>query len=396
MTPWLPLLACLVEWPTVLALAAAVAWLVLLFLRGGFWLARTRDATATAANVTWPSVAILVPARNEADVISRTLASLLAQSYPGELRVILVDDQSTDGTAKVAEEAAKNARVPVTVLSAPARSDGWTGKLWALEQAWRELNLSGDTSPFVLLTDADILHPTDSIQRLVGQALAQNLVLTSLMVRLHCSSFAEQTLIPAFVFFFQMLFPFAWVNRRHHKMAAAAGGCILLRRDAFSAAGGFWPIRGALIDDCALARRMKQQGPIWLALSDRVISLRPYATFSEIKEMVARTAFEQLGNRWVILILALAALTLVFLVPPILALLADGPAKTIAAASWIAMALAYAPILRLYRVPWPFAPALPLIAALYMSFTVASAHAYWQGKGGQWKGRAQARTGEST
>lgn len=371
-----------------LALAACLAWAVLLLGRGFFWLARDddRDAATLPEPASWPSVVAVVPARDEAATIGATVAGLLAQDYPGAFRLVVVDDRSTDGTGAVAT-AAGDARL--VVLRGRARPAGWTGKLWALEQGLAEAQLSAPD--FLLFTDADIRHAPDSLRRLVARATAEGRVLVSLMARLRCESEAERWMIPAFIFFFQMLYPFRWSNAPGARTAAAAGGCVLLDRTGFERAGGLAPIRGAIIDDCALAGGMKMVGPIWTGLTERVESLRPYAGMGEIRRMVARTAYAQLGYLPVALVGMMGALALVFLVPPALALFGTGAARWLGLAAWAAMALAFAPTLGRFGLGAWRGLALPGIAAVYMAFTLDSAWAEWRGRGGMWKGEAGPR-----
>jgi hopene-associated glycosyltransferase HpnB len=374
-----------------LALAACLAWAVLLLGRGRFWLARDddRDAARLPDPPSWPRVAAVVPARDEAATIGATVASLLAQDYPGEVRLVVVDDRSADGTGEAAR-AAGAGDPRLTVLRGGPRAAGWTGKLWALQQG---LGTALDGAPdYLLLTDADIRHAPDSLRMLVRRATAERRVLVSLMARLRCESPAERWLIPAFIFFFQMLYPFRWSNDPRARTAAAAGGCVLLERAAFQRAGGLAPIRGALIDDCALARRMKAVGPIWTGLTERVESLRPYETVGPIRRMVARTAYAQLGYRLAALVGMMLALALVFLAPPLLALLAEGPAALLGGLAWLAMAVAFAPILRRFGLSPLRGLLLPGIAATYMAFTLDSALAEWRGRGGMWKGETGPRT----
>jgi hopene-associated glycosyltransferase HpnB len=377
-----------------IALAALAAWAVLLFGRGFFWLARDddRDAPALPDPAEWPAVAVLVPARNEEATVGETVRSVLRQDYPGPLRLLVVDDRSTDATAARARAAAAG-DPRFTLVTGGPRPPGWTGKLWALDQGAEALR--DDPAPLLLLTDADIRHAPDSLRSLVKRASAGRLVLASLMVRLRCESPAERWLIPAFVFFFGMLFPFRRVRNpaASARKAAAAGGCVLLDRAAFAAAGGFAAIRNAVIDDCALARRMKTRGPIWLGLSDRAESLRAYPSFGDVRRMVARTAYAQLGYSPALLACMVAALALVFLAPPLLALFADsGAARGGGALAWAAMALAYAPTLRRFGLSLLRAPALPAITAAYMLFTIDSALAELRGRGGMWKGEANPRS----
>jgi hopene-associated glycosyltransferase HpnB len=376
----------------IVAIAALIAWAVLLFGRGFFWLARDddRDAPALPEPREWPAVAVLVPARDEEATVGETVRSVLAQDYPGPLRLLVVDDRSTDGTAAVARAAASG-DPRFGVLAGGPRPPGWTGKLWALHQGSEALR--DDPAPLLLLTDADIRHRPDSLRRLVQRALAGELALASLMVRLRCESPAERWFIPAFVFFFGMLFPFRWVrDAAAARTAAAAGGCVLLDRAAFDAAGGFAPIRGAVIDDCALARLMKARGGrIWLGLTECAESLRPYPRAGDIRRMVARTAYAQLGYSPALLAGTVAGLALVFLAPPLLVLFARGVLRLLGAIGWAAMALAYLPTLRRFGLSPLRAAALPAVAAAYLAFTLHSALAERRGRGGMWKGETNPR-----
>ncbi|MDB5468418.1 MAG: glycosyl transferase family 2 [Phenylobacterium sp.] len=374
-----------------LGLGTAAVWAYVLTGRGFFWLARPRDAAAVTPPRTWPPVAVIVPARDEADVIAAAVASLLQQDYPGDVRVMVVDDDSTDDTAAIARDAAARLDVAgLDVLHGAPPPPGWTGKLWAMSQGVGRAARRDPKPVYLLFTDADIAHAPDNLRRLVSRAEAGGLSLTSLMVELHCTTWAERLLIPAFVMFFQMVYPFAWVNRPGRPLAAAAGGCMLVRRDALEAAGGLAAIRGALIDDCALAARMKRQGPIWLGHSRHARSLRPYRTVGEIGRMVSRSAFAQLDYSALRLAGTLAGLLVTFLLPPVLAIAGHGPARLAGLAAWGAMACAFQPTLALYRRSPLWGVALPLIGALYALFTVQSAVQVWRGRGGLWKGRAQA------
>ena len=373
-----------------IALLGLAIWLYLLFGRGLFWLARERDDRGEPTEpAAWPSVAVVAPARDEADVIERAIGSLLAQDYPGALRVVLVDDQSADGTAELARALPHAERLEV--LAGAPLPRGWVGKMWAVSQG--VAHASAGRPDYLLLTDADIGHQPDNLRRLVARAEAGRLSLVSLMVRLHCRSFAERLLIPAFVFFFDMLFPFGWVNDPGRKLAAGAGGCMLVRREALEAAGGIGAIRDAIIDDCALAARLKRQGPIWLGLTLRAHSLRPYQGFAEIGRMVSRSAYAQLGYSPMVLLGTLLGMGLTYLAPAALALTLHGWAAALGALTWLLMAVSFQPMLRLYRLSPLWGLALPLIGALYTLFTVQSAIEVWRGRGGMWKGRAQAQAG---
>jgi len=374
-------------------LVALAVWLVLILARGGFWLCRERDdRDAPPQPVRWPSVVAVVPARNEADVIGRSVGSLLAQDYPGPFRVVLVDDGSTDGTAEAARGLAGANQLEV-LPGAPLPA-GWTGKLWALEQGVRQAG-TGAAPDYILLTDADIGHAPDNLRALVARAEAGQCALVSLMARLSCANPAERFLIPAFVFFFAMLYPFAWVARNDRAMAAGAGGCMLVRREALERAGGIASIRREIIDDCALARRLKAQGPIRLLLTQRAQSLRPYGGIGEIGRMVSRSAYAQLGYSPLLLAGTVAGMALTYLVPPGLALFGSGIARLAGFTAWLLMALAFQPMLRFYRVSPLWGLALPAVGAAYTLFTLQSAMQVWRGRGGMWKGRAQAMAPES-
>jgi hopene-associated glycosyltransferase HpnB len=383
-----------------IAFLACATWLYLIVGRGGFWLASERDDGGRAEHnpplASWPRVTAVVPARNEAACIAASIGSLLAQDYPGRFDVVLVDDDSTDGTAEIARRvatAAENGRF--TVIEGRPLPVGWTGKLWALKQGIETAEASPMRPEYLLLTDADIVYAPDTLRMLAAKAETSTLVLASLMAKLRCDSAAERGLVPAFIFFFQMLYPFAWVNRPYTTTAAAAGGCMLVRADALWRAGGVERIRTALIDDCALARVMKAQGPIWLALTERVRSIRPYPRVDDIRQMVARSAYAQLRYSPLLLAGCILGMGLTYLAPPVLALFANGLASWLGFAAWALMALAMLPTLRFYRVSPLWSIALPAIASLYVLFTLDSAYASARGRGGLWKGRAQASPSEA-
>ena len=379
----------------VLSCLSLLIWCVLLFFRGGFWRTRPAAPLATAPRDAWPAVAAVVPARNEADVIAQAVSTLLAQEYPGPFHVIVVDDHSTDGTADAARAAALQLQCSdrLTVLAAKPLPPGWSGKVWAQSQGIEAVRTLGLSADFLLLTDADIGHPTDAVTQLVARADAEKRDLVSLMVRLRCDSLWEKALIPAFVFFFAKLYPFSWVNNPRNKTAAAAGGCMLVRRTALEEAGGIESIRAELIDDCSLAARIKHRGegrhPIRLDVAARSVSLRPYDNSGEIWNMIARTAFTQLRYSGWLLAGTLAGMAIIYLIPPIAALVL-GPLGWPAWLAWAAMCCAYAPMLRYYGRSPLWAPFLPLVALFYVGATFASAVRYWRGKGGQWKARVQA------
>jgi hopene-associated glycosyltransferase HpnB len=385
----------------ILALTSLAIWIYLIAGRGGFWRAAERDIRfapdTTPAPQVWPSVTAVVPARNEADVIGESIGSLLAQSYPGPFAVVLVDDQSTDGTGEIAmtQAARQHAEDRLVVVPGAEPPAGWTGKLFAMSQGVRVVEAAG-ASDYILFTDADIgYRDPRALERLVRGAEARGTVLTSLMVKLRCDSFAEKLLIPAFIFFFQKLYPFQWVNEPGNKLAAAAGGCMLVRHDALARAGGVAAIRGALIDDCAMGALLKAQGPVFLGLTEAVESIRPYDDFNHIRRMVSRSAYAELDYSPLRLLGAVLGLLVTYVAPPLLALLAPGWAGFLGAAAWALMAISFQPVLRLYKRSPAWGIALPLIAVLYLGFTVESAVQHWRGRGGAWKGRYQAAAGGS-
>jgi hopene-associated glycosyltransferase HpnB len=365
----------------------------LLLFRGDIWLARERedrDRPAVPTGGNWPSVIAIIPARNEALALPRTLSSLSTQNYPGRFSIVVVDDDSSDGTGAIARSLAATLDREVAVLQAELLPPGWTGKVWAMQQGIAHAETMEHVPDYLLLTDADIEYSPDAVARLVARAKASRTVLTSLMVKLNCESVAERALIPAFVYFFQMLYPFAWVNKADAKTAAAAGGCTLVDRRALARAGSIAKIRSALIDDCALARLLKAEGPIWLGLSSDVLSLRTYPRFADIRRMVGRSAYAELNYSRVLLLGTALGMVLTYLAAPFLAIFAPVPANAVAALAWALMMLTFLPILRFYRVSELWVVAVPLIAAAYLGFTLVSAYQHWRGRGGTWKGRSQA------
>jgi len=369
---------------TALAAVPLGIWVYFLVARGGFW--RMREEPALPASGDAPGVTAVVPARNEAAVVEAAVKSLASQRGLGNFSIVLVDDASEDATAEIARGAAP--RSMLRVSAARPLPSGWTGKMWAVSEGVR----AAGAPEYLLLTDADIVHPPDSVAALVARARAGGYDLVSCMVRLRCRSAAEQTLIPAFVFFFFLLYPPAWIASTRHTTAGAAGGCILIRRDALERIGGIERIRGEVIDDCALAREVKRSGgKVWLGLNGAAISVREYGTFAEIGRMVARTAFTQLGYSAWVLLGTVAGLLITYLAPPALTLFAPpGPPRAMGGAAWLLMAALYLPAVRYYRQPWFWAPLLPAIATFYLGATLWSAASYWRGRGGMWKVRAAA------
>jgi hopene-associated glycosyltransferase HpnB len=373
----------------VVAIICALIWLYLIVGRGAFWLCGVRDTDRTGLDVPqWPAVVAVVPARNEADHIAASIGSLLRQEYPGSFRIILVDDDSSDGTALIATRAAAFAPNRLIVVGSESPPRGWTGKIWAVKQG---IASAEELQPeYLLLTDADIVHAPDTLAWLVKQARAGGFVLTSLMAKLRCESLAERTHVPAFIYFFQMLFPFSWVSKPHASTAAAAGGCMLVRADALENAGGIASIRNALIDDCSLAEKLKKVGPVWLGLTDRARSIRPYDTLADARRMIARSAYAQLRYSPLLLAATIVMMVLTFIAPPLLAIFATGLTRYLGIVVWLAMTISYIPTLRFYRLSPLWSLALPGIAALYLYYTIISAYDHMRGRGGQWKGRIHA------
>ncbi|MCF8480478.1 MAG: presqualene diphosphate synthase HpnD [Rhodospirillum sp.] len=384
-----------------LAVLSLLAWVGVLTSRWGFWRCDQRLDKQSATPGHPPDVAVIIPARDEAPTIDVTVRSLLNQSYPGKLRVIVVDDNSTDGTAKAAREGAAQVHdgpERLTVIAGKPLESGWSGKLWAVHQGLGALPEVLPGARYILFTDADIEHAPGNIARLVSQCERDGLAMASLMVKLRCRSVWERLLIPAFVFFFQKLYPFPQVNDPKHPMAGAAGGCIMARRSSLDAIGGVASIRGALIDDCTLAARLKETGPIWLGLAGRTRSLRPYDDIREIWSMVTRTAYVQLRHSPMMLVGSVLGMTLLYLIPPLAvlggALLGDWPTLVAGLAGWIGMAVLYRPTLKLYRQSMLLGALLPVAAFLYTLMTVDSARRHYAGRGGEWKGRAYSAPGD--
>ncbi|QDL74461.1 glycosyltransferase [Streptomyces malaysiensis subsp. malaysiensis] len=393
-----------------IAAGSLAAWLWLLLGQGFFWRTDVRlprtgpDGSGPPEPAGWPSVAVVVPARDESAVLPASLPSLLAQDYPGPAEIFLIDDGSSDGTGKLARQLADEyGGLPLTVDSPGEPGPGWTGKLWAVRHgmALATTRLAADREDdggvdYLLLTDADIAHEPDSLRELVRAAEANGLDLVSQMARLRVATYWERLIVPAFVYFFAQLYPFRWVNRPRGRTAAAAGGCVLLRREAAERAGVPEAIRQSVIDDVALARVVKRSGGrIWLGLADRVDSVRPYPRLGELWRMVSRSAYTQLRHNPLLLLVTVAGLAVVYLVPP--AAVAAGaltgrPAPlAMGAAAWALMAGTYIPMLRYYRQTLWLAPLLPLTALLYLLMTVDSAMRHHLGQGAAWKGRSYAR-----
>ncbi len=380
--------------PTLVAAIPLAIWIYLFLARGNFWQLHEDNIRPEPFAIS-PRVVAIVPARNEAETIARTVSALAKQDYPGEFHIIVVDDHSEDGTAALARNAAEvsGAAERVSIHSAADLAQGWTGKIWALNEGVQVA--TNHAAEFFWFTDADIEHAPDSLRRLVFRAERDSLDLASLMVLLQAKTFPERLLIPPFLYFFLMLYPPRWIADPKARTAGAAGGCILLRRSALERIGGFAAIRGEVIDDCALARAVKKsRGKIWMGLTRASMSLRGYGTFAEIRNMIARTAFTQLHYSLFFLLVALAGLFVTFLLPWFSFLSGEDPAWFLASTAICLMTVTFGVTVRFYSLPWPWALALPFAALFYGYATCLSAVRYWLGQGGQWKGRAQAPRGD--
>lgn len=380
-----------------IALIAAVslaAWLWLLLCQGFFWRTDVRLPHRQDPAV-WPPVCVVVPARDEAEVLPASLPSLLAQKYPGRAEIFLVDDGSSDGTGALALELAdRHGGLPLTVGSPGEPPPGWTGKLWAVRHG---IALARAREPeYLLLTDADIAHEPDSLRELVAAARTGGFDVVSQMARLRVESLWERLVVPAFVYFFAQLYPFRRIGAKGTRTAAAAGGCVLLRTEAAERARIPDAIRHAVIDDVALARAVKGSGGrIWLGLAERVDSVRPYPRLHDLWRMVSRSAYAQLRHNPLVLLGTVLGLALVYLVPPVtlIAGLATGEAAAalLGGLAWLVMTGTYIPMLRYYTQPLWLAPLLPFTAFLYLLMTVDSAVQHYRGRGAAWKGRTYAR-----
>ena len=368
---------------TLFAITGAAIWLTILLLPWRPWSTNeVLDVSSPLPEVNLGDITVLIPARNEAETIKATLPALTAQGRG--LNIILIDDQSSDGTGQVARKAVDENLLIIKGKSLPS---GWTGKLWALEQGRSHIRTS-----FTLLLDADIEPLPGIIGELKRAMQERDVQLISLMAELRMDTFWEKLLMPAFIYFFKLLYPFRLSNTGTSRVAAAAGGCILLETRLLHEIGGFDSLRGELIDDCALARRIKTLGyKTWIGLTHSVRSIRPYEKLRTIWEMVARTAFTQLNYSGLLLALCTAIMVLSFVVPGLGLFLPSGMAKFFSALGLAIMILCYLPTLKFYGLPGRWALALPLIGILYLAMTWTSAMRYWLGGGSHWKGRAYSK-----
>ena len=367
----------------VLSCLAFITWLYLVGAHGRFWSAGPMlpSVTSRAGD---PDVAVVIPARNEAPVLARCLASLLAQDYAGRLRIVLVDDCSVDGTGDVARTFQDPRLIIVSGLTRPG---GWSGKLWAVSQGLQHV---GDAA-YVLLTDADIHHEPTHLATLVSKAERDRLDLVSEMVELRCASAAERMLVPAFVFFFQLLYPFARVNTPRCRLAAAAGGTMLVRATALARIGGINSIRDALIDDVMLAAAVKRGGPIWLGHSALATSLRPYPHAADIWRMISRTAYVQLRYSPILLLGTITGMGVVWVLPVLMLLLGTGVSRWVAIVAFAISVASYVPTLSRFRLSPLRALLLPAIGVFYTAATIGSAVDHYRGRGVVWKQRSYQR-----
>jgi len=370
------------------ATLTTVTWSYLALARGSFW--RIKNAKPDASDKAGFSAAVVavIPARNEAELIGPVVTSLLSQCVA--MPVLLVDDASSDGTADVARRASEKAGKTdaLIVIQSKPLPAGWTGKLWSMHQGIERARALNPA--WLLLADADVLQGAETVANLGLIASEGHYDLVSFMVKLNCESLPEKLLIPAFVYFFFMLYPPAWIRDTRRSTAGAAGGCMLVRADTLERAGGLEAIRGALIDDCSLARLLKQHGGrLWIGLSDQSQSLRRYETFSDLEHMISRTAFNQLKHSSLLLLGTIAGMVITYLAPPLLLLSRSRLAIFMGAATWAAMTMTYSTMVRYYRLNPAWALTLPLAALFYLGATMHSALKYWNRSGGDWKGRVQ-------
>ena len=379
---------------TILISLSLFIWLFLLFFWGDFWRSNQYIDRDYPELESYPIVWAIIPARDEAEAIEQSVKSLLNQKYLGEFSITLIDDNSSDRTAEIAQKTAEqiNKKERLKVISGQPLTPGWKGKLWAMNQGIDYAKQQDSYPDYFLLTDADIYHHAENLSQLVTKAETENLDLVSLMVLLRCQSMWEKLLIPAFVFFFQKLYPFYWVNNPNKSMAAAAGGCILISSKSLAEIGGISAIKDALIDDCSLAKAIKSQHKkIWIGLTKNTLSLRPYDDLKDIWNTISRTAFDQLNYSLFLLIGTLIGMSIIYLAPPLGLIIGIGIHNWLLAgistSAWLMMTLAYIPTIKLYSLPVMWAFSLPAIAFLYTLMTLDSAIKYYQGKGGAWKGR---------
>lgn len=381
----------------ILSVLSLLSWLYLLLFHNRFWHADQRLIDAPDDLSEWPEVCAVIPARNEAMTIGRTVRSLLDQKYLGKLSVIVVNDNSDDDTEAeaLAATTSEDERKRLLVVNGQPLEHGWVGKMWAVSQGIKKAG----QPKYLLMTDADIEHAPSSVAKLISKAEKDNLGLVSEMVKLNCDSVWEKMLIPAFVYFFQKLYPFPQVNDIDNPMAAAAGGTMLVRREDLELAGGIERIKDKVIDDCSLAVLIKPIRPIWLGLTEQTKSIRPYEDLPSIWGMVARTAYVQLRFNPFLLIGTVLAMTVIYLIPVVAVLISllthNGPLLMVSMVAWVIMWWTFLPILELYERSNAWGLLLPIAGFLYTLMTLDSARRHYQGQGGAWKGRTYSSLSES-
>jgi hopene-associated glycosyltransferase HpnB len=372
-----------------IASLSLLIWVYLCLFHGRFWHCDQRLNLKPVNQSNIPSVVAVIPARDEVETISTTVHSLLNQDYPGDFSIIVVDDDSTDGTAVAALSAAVSdvERSRIQVVDGEELKDGWVGKMWAVSQG---VEVAGNPD-YLLLTDADIEHVPSSLSSLVAKAETETLGLVSLMVKLRCHSVWEKLLIPAFIYFFQKLYSFPKVNNPDDRIAAAAGGCMLIHNETLVLAGGIEKIKDDIIDDCALARLIKPHRPIWLGLSDKTQSLRAYESLNPIWRIVTRTAYVQLNHKLLLLLGTVIGMGVLYLTPPMALVFGfyfeNTSLLALGFVTLVIMAWTFLPTLSLYGLNSFWAPILPLAGLFYLLMTLDSARVYYAGRGGAWKGR---------
>jgi hopene-associated glycosyltransferase HpnB len=358
---------------------AALVWFMVLVLPWRPWLHSETLEPGPLADTDLSDLTVLIPARNEAEVIAATLGGLARQG--GGLKVVLVDDGSDDGTAEAARQVEGLAQLKI--ITNEALPPGWSGKLWALARGFQEVD-----TPWTLLLDADIELKPGMAAALLAKAKGDRRQFVSVMAQLRMASFWEKCLMPAFIYFFKLLYPFRLANSDFRHVAAAAGGCILVETQVLAGIGGFASIKGAIIDDCTLARRVKQAGHrIWVGQSHSVVSLREYEGLEPIWEMVARSAFTQLRYSVWLLGLCNALIVSLFLGPLAGLCFGDANTRAVALVAYVCMVGSYWPSLRYYGRASLWAPTLPVIAVFYLAMTWTSALRYWRGDRSRWKNR---------
>ena len=372
---------------------SCLIWIYLLVFHHRFWLAnQVLKTSAPLRDGEWPDVVVVIPARNEAETIEAIAKSHLENEYQGKLDLIVVDDQSSDGTGDLVRALGSNR---AHVIAGKGLPHGWSGKMWAVNNGLEAAKEIAPNATYVLLTDADIKHASGTLSKLVSKAVQEEQVMVSIMARLDARGFWGSLLMPAFIFFFQKLYPFPAINNSASKIGGAAGGCMLIERKTLDAIGGVETIKGNLIDDCALGKALKDpkeaKRSIWLGFDDGIVSLRDNRQLHTIWKMVTRTAFTQLQFSGILVVGSVIGMALTYLVAPIAVLTVPLHGSNVAfilgALAYLSMTLAYTPTLLRYKKSPLWAFILPLSAFVYMMMTISSAFNHWRGRGGAWKGR---------